>query len=72
MGRKPPVVVDQTTYLRVIKELHKAGEPWVVMADLSEHLNVTEPTARRRLDGLVAQDILEVRPGHLRSYRVRD
>lgn len=51
-ARKKHVKVDQDEYLRVMKEV---GLPFVILEDIAEHLNVSEGTARAKLDGLVFQ-----------------
>ena len=52
MDRKPQAhYPSQERYLEVIKEVD--GATW--LADIAEYFDVSEATARRKLDGLVAQ-----------------
>lgn len=67
MSRKPPVQVSQEKYLEMFEEIDLE---WLILEDIAEHFNVHSITARRKLDGLVNQELLEVREGHLRSYRI--
>ena len=49
-NRKQHVHVDQERYVYVLGEVGAAR-----LDDIAGHLNVSEATARRKLDGLVAQ-----------------
>lgn len=50
MTRKPHVYVDESEYLRVIREVGIFH-----LEDIASYLNVSSSTARRKLDGLVVQ-----------------
>ena len=65
--RKQHVTVPQSEYLRVMQDV---GLGSVVLEDIAEHLGVSPTTARRKLDGLVAQGKVAVEPGHNRAYRL--
>lgn len=61
--RKPYVHVAHEQYMTAMREVGEA-----VVEDIAEHFNVSEASARRKLDGLVAQGKLTVRSGRLRTY----
>lgn len=65
-GRKPHVRVPQSAYLEAA-HADLAGQPVDVYAT---RFGVSSGTARRNLDGLVAQGLLERRPRgrHARTY----
>ena len=53
--RKPHVRVPQHEYLTALREVGGG-----LLDDIAEHFDVSDATARRMLDGLVAQDALTV------------
>lgn len=67
-GRKRHVVVPQERYLEVLDEVD--GAAW--LDDIAEFLNVHPGTARRKLDGLVAQGKVTVERSSMgsRVYRL--
>lgn len=62
-GRKPHVTVPQDSYLKVMADIAHGGGAGVYLPDIAAYLGVHEATARRKLDGLVAQGKLNVTPG---------
>ena len=66
MSRKRHVDVPQERFLEVLQEVGDAP-----LDHVAEYLNVSESTARRKLDGLVVQGKLSVysgRHGYPRHY----
>lgn len=60
--RKTHVQVPQSAYLDLLKTIHHKGEPrWCVLDDLAIYFGVHVGTARRKLDGLVAQGKVEAK-----------
>jgi predicted ArsR family transcriptional regulator len=66
-GRKPHVRVSQDRYLEVLDEVE--GTAW--LDDIAEFLNVHPSTARRKLDGLVAQGKVTVERSSMGSLVYR-
>lgn len=62
MTRKHHVRVPQHAYLEAAREVGEAS-----VDGFAKHLGVSTVTARRRLDGLVAQGLLERRPNGRRA-----
>jgi predicted ArsR family transcriptional regulator len=61
--RKRHVRVDPEKYVYVLDEVAAAR-----LDDIAEHLSVSEATARRRLDGLVAQGRIRLLHERPREY----
>jgi predicted ArsR family transcriptional regulator len=64
MSRKPHVHVDQEEYVTVLDEVGGAAR----LDDIAEHFDVSEATARRKLDGLVAQRRVKLLRERPREY----
>jgi predicted ArsR family transcriptional regulator len=57
-GRKPHVRVEQDEILEVLRETGGGELPMI-----AKHFGVSEASARRKLDGLVARGVLRVAAG---------